>query len=88
MLRTVAAIALVVLADPPARKVPPTKEELAAITVRGRDQAGYDVAAWHASDALKAKQPKEGSVARYIARKTEKGWVVALVGLMRSERSS
>jgi hypothetical protein len=76
MLLTVAAIALVVLADPPARKVPPTKEELAAITDRGRDLAGYDAAAWHASDAIQTKQPKEGSVVRYIARKTDKRWVV------------
>jgi hypothetical protein len=77
MLLTVTAIALVILADPPARKEPPTKEELAAITERGRDLAGYDAAAWHASDALQAKQPREGSVVRYIARKTDKGWVVA-----------
>ena len=45
--------------------------------IEGRDLAGYDAAAWHASDALQAKQPKEGSVVRYIARKTDKGWVVA-----------
>ena len=77
MLLTVTAIALVVLADPPARKEPPTKKELAAITERGRDLAGYDAAAWHASDAVQAKQPKEGSVVRYIARKIDKKWVVA-----------
>jgi hypothetical protein len=46
-------------------------------TERGRDLAGYDAAAWHASDALQVKNPKEGSVVRYIAWKTEKGWVVA-----------
>jgi hypothetical protein len=51
--------------------------ELAAISDRGRDLAGYDAATWHASDAVQAKQPKEGSVVRYIARKTDKGWVVA-----------
>ena len=77
MLLTVTAIALITLADPPARKEPPTKKELAAITDRGRDLAGYDAAAWHASDAIQAKQPKEGSVVRYIARKTDKKWVVA-----------
>jgi hypothetical protein len=77
MLATVTAIALVVLTDPLARKEPPTKEELAAITDRGRDLAGYDAAAWHASDAAQAKQPKEGSVVRYIARKSGKRWQVA-----------
>jgi hypothetical protein len=71
------ALALVALTDPPARKEPPSKYELAAITERGRDLAGYDAAAWHASDAVQAKEPKQGSVVRYIARKTDKGWVVA-----------
>ena len=74
---TVTAIALFALADPPARKEPPTPKELTAITERGRDLAAYDAAAWHGSDAIQAKNPKEGSVVRYIARKTDKGWVVA-----------
>jgi hypothetical protein len=77
MLLAVTTIALFVLADPPARKEPPTEKELAAIAERGRDLAGYDAAAWHASDAVQAKQPREGSVVRYIAGKTDKGWVVA-----------
>ena len=77
MLATVTALAVILLADPPARKEPPFKAELAAITERGGDLAGYDAAAWHASDALQTKQPKEGSIGRYIARKTDKGWVVA-----------
>ena len=70
------AVTLAAFADPEGKE-PPSKEELAAITERGRDLAGYDAAAWHASDAVQAKQPKEGSVVRYIARKTDKGWVVA-----------
>ena len=77
MLATVTTFALLVLADPPKQKEPPTKEELAAITERGRDLAGYDAAAWHASDAAQAKNPKPGSVVRYIARKTDRGWIVA-----------
>jgi hypothetical protein len=77
MLVSLAAVALLACADLPAREEPPSKQELAAITERGRDLAGYDFAAWHASDAVQAKQPKAGSVVRYIARKTEKGWVVA-----------
>ena len=77
MLATLTALAVITLFDPPDGKEPPTKEELAAITERGRDLAGYDAAAWHASDAVQAKQPKEGSFVRYIARKVDKRWVVA-----------
>jgi hypothetical protein len=77
MLLTVTAIALVVLTDPPTHKEPSTQNELVAITERGRDLAGYDAAAWHASDAVQAKQPKEGSIVRYIAHKIDKRWVVA-----------
>src|SRR5262249_44820074 len=77
MLLAATAFALFTLVDPPARKDPPTNKELAAITERGRDLAGYDAAAWHGSDAIQAKRPEEGRVVRYIARKTEKRWVVA-----------
>ncbi len=77
MLATLAALVLLAFDDPPQRKEPPTKEELAAITERGRDLAGYDAAAWHASDALQAKELKPGRVVRYIARKTDRGWTVA-----------
>ncbi len=76
MLATLTALALL-LADPPERKEPPSKEELAAITERGRNLAGYDAAAWHASDAVQAKDIKPGRVVRYIARKTDRGWTVA-----------
>jgi hypothetical protein len=74
---TILALIFATLPDPPDRKEPPSKEELAAITQRGRDLAGYDDAAWHASDAIQAKNPRPGSVAGYNARKTDKGWVVA-----------
>jgi hypothetical protein len=50
---------------------------LAEITERGRQLAEYDVAAWHATDAVLAMKPKEGSVARYLAKKTDNGWAVA-----------
>lgn len=50
--------------------------ELAEITERGRMLAEYDVAAWHATDAVVALSPPEGSVARYIARKTGASWTV------------
>jgi hypothetical protein len=49
---------------------------LAQISEQGRDVAGYDAAAWHASDALQSKEPKPGNVVRYIARKTTNGWQV------------
>jgi hypothetical protein len=77
MLTTMIALGLLAFADPPEQKEPPSKAALAAITQRGRDLAGYDAAAWHASDSVMAKEPKPGSVAGYIARKTGKGWVVA-----------
>jgi len=59
------------------RESPASQAELAEITERGRQLAEYDTAAWHASDAVVALSPPEGSVARYIAMKTEAGWVVA-----------
>ncbi len=71
------ALTLAACADPDAPKEPPSKAELAAITERGRNLAGYDAAAWHASDAVMVEKPKPGSVGGYIARKTGEGWVVA-----------
>lgn len=65
--------AAIVLAQ---RNAPATPAELAEITERGRQLVEYDTAAWHASDAVVALSPPEGSVARYIARKTAAGWVV------------
>ena len=51
--------------------------ELAAITARGRSIAEYDVAAWHATDAIQDLKPEQGSTRYYIAKKGESGWVVA-----------
>jgi len=77
VLATLITSAVIALLDPREGKGPPAKEELAAITERGRDLAGYDAAAWHASDAVQAKAPKKGAVVRSIARKADKGWMVA-----------
>jgi hypothetical protein len=77
MLIILSTLAAVTLLDPPQAKEPPSKEELAAITQRGCDLALYDAAAWHASDAVQAKNPDQENVGRYIARKTGKGWMVA-----------
>lgn len=38
--------------------------------------AEYDVASWHATDAVRALNPPDGAVRRYIARKTNTGWIV------------
>jgi hypothetical protein len=51
--------------------------ELAAITARGKLLYEYDQAAWHASDAVMATHPPEALLGRYIAKKTDAGWVVA-----------
>lgn len=59
------------------RSNPPSKSELAEITERGRQLAEYDFAAWYATDAVVAMKPAEGSVARYIAKKTSNRWMVA-----------
>ena len=58
------------------RTAPPSKAELAEVTERGRQLAQYDVAAWHASDAVVATKPEQGAVKRYIARKERDTWTV------------
>jgi len=50
--------------------------ELAGITARGRLLFEYDQAVWHASDALMATNPPKEALGRYVARKTDTGWVV------------
>lgn len=55
---------------------PPTNEELAAITERGRLLYEYDQAAWHASDAVQMANPKNVEGQRYIARKENGKWTV------------
>jgi hypothetical protein len=54
----------------------PSATELAAITERGRLLAAYDWVAWHATDAVMTAHPKTDPTGRYIARKTDAGWVV------------
>lgn len=56
---------------------PPTDAELAAITARGRALAAYDYAAWRGTDAVLALRPRGESIAGYIARQVDAGWVVA-----------
>jgi hypothetical protein len=59
------------------KKEQPPDPAWAGITARGRMLAEYDVAAWHATDAVLAAHPAKGSVTGYVAKKTDAGWVVA-----------
>lgn len=58
-------------------KCPLSDAESAEITERGRVLEEYDRAAWHSTDVVRAMNPEEGSVTRYVAEKTSAGWVVA-----------
>jgi len=58
------------------KSTPVSDSELAEITARGRMLAEYDDASWRATDAVKALKPQEGAVSKYVARKTDAGWVV------------
>lgn len=55
---------------------PLSQQELAEITLRGRALEDYDVASWHATDAVQALKPLQGAVARYVAKKSGDHWVV------------
>jgi hypothetical protein len=61
----------------PKTRALPSAAELAAITERGRMLQEYDVAAWHATDAVEALKPDKSAAPLYIARKTSSGWEVA-----------
>ncbi len=70
-------IASIVTSAQTKRTTPGSEAELAQITERGRNLAEYDVAAWYGTDAVLALQPTEGSVKRYIAKRSGAGWTVA-----------
>ena len=55
---------------------PPATNKLDAITQRGRQLHAYDVAAWHATDAVMALKPENGSFTTYIARRNGTNWTV------------
>jgi len=56
---------------------PDSQPILPEVTERGRLLYEYDQAAWHATDAVQALHPPRESVGRYIAHKSDAGWVVA-----------
>lgn len=59
------------------KKKEPSQTELAAISVRGRMMDEYDVAALHATDAVRALvADKDLPRGNYVARKNDRGWVV------------
>jgi hypothetical protein len=60
----------------PAQETKPAAPDFAGTTAKGRMLAEYDAAAWHSTDAVQALNPKEGSVNKYVARKTKAGWTV------------
>jgi hypothetical protein len=83
MIQRIALVAVLVisclsLAEKKTRAGPlPSTSELAAITARGRMLEEYDVAAWHATDAVEELKPDKSVAPLYIARKIDNGWEVA-----------
>src|SRR5215471_20232206 len=55
---------------------PPTAEQLAAISQRGRLLYEYDQAAWYATDAVQMPNPKAVEGQRYVAKKEDGKWTV------------
>ena len=85
----VLGLALLAVTTPPARAqgdLPPTAEELAAISERGRMLYEYDQAAWHATDAVEMANPKTIEGLRSIARKRNDKWMVVF-GKLNEERN-
>jgi hypothetical protein len=66
--------------------MPPTAEELAAISERGKMLYEYDQAAWHATDAIVTANPKTVDGQQCIARKMNGNWTVVF-GKLNEDRS-
>jgi len=64
--------------DPPRkrRRSAAQGSELNGIATRGKQIARYDVAAWHATDAVKALEPKPGGTTHYVATEAGGRWRV------------
>lgn len=59
-----------------AQAIAPSDAELAAITARGRLLMEYDIAAWHATDAVSTLKPDAAAAPFYIAKKNGNAWEV------------
>ena len=69
-------ISLVICAASAQDSKTPTQADLAATSARGKMLAEYDVAAWHATDAVEALQPDHAAAPLYLAHKTGGKWQV------------
>jgi hypothetical protein len=85
--KLVIALLVCALSASAQKSKPLSDSEFAEITSRGRMLAEYDIASWHATDAVQALNPPDGAVRRYIARKTASGWVVVFGRFDESENS-
>ena len=85
-LAAAAAVAMTATAAMAQEAARPTKEELDAITERGRMLYEYDQAAWHASDAVQTANPSTVAGQRYIGKKENGRWRVVF-GKLNEERS-
>jgi hypothetical protein len=73
------AIALLVLSGATwaqKKEEAPTAADLKATAARGRLLAEYDVAAWHATDAVEALKPDHAAAPMYLAQKIGGKWEV------------
>jgi len=64
------------LAQDARKETAPSPAQLAATTARGRMLADYDVAAWHATDAVETLKPDHAAAPLYLARKVGGKWEV------------
>ena len=63
-----------------AQQAPPDSD-LASITARGRFLAEYERSAWYATDVVLKFRPNQDVMMKFIARKTDTGWLVAFGNL-------
>lgn len=67
---------------------PPTDTALAGITTRGRLLAAYDRAAWHATDAVRARMATPVGIEGFLATQSTAGKWEVLFGRMNTARDT